>query len=106
VNVVAHYGVTLLHRGYEKRVVGHAFLAVTKIMGACLPHIRRKSIGDSRFIPKMVLLIVGGKRLPPPNFDLFLERIQYGWESWMLFLFYRRVCWPFLKECYGILYVM
>jgi hypothetical protein len=50
-----------------------------------LAHIRKKEIIDSKIIPCMVLFIVGKKSLYPLNFNLFLEGIQLGPESWMFF---------------------
>jgi hypothetical protein len=38
----------------------------------------------TQLFPSRVLVIIGEKRFPPPNFNLKIVRIQRGCGSWML----------------------
>ena len=89
-----------MHNGYEKIGLSSYIVVMKregpKIMGTlptlkgrdkkrgprdhgCFAHIKRKgSTGDLNFIPCMVLLTIGEKRLLLSCLNLYLERIQYG----------------------------
>jgi hypothetical protein len=71
--------------------IGGSTLA--EIMGIWLT-LEIRALNDSKFISCMLLLTIGKRKLLPLNFNLFMERIQRGHGSRMLFPLGRRVCWP------------